>query len=101
MRVRDSRSCGARPILSYGARLSTHDKATTPDVSFGHRINDNGAQLRRVVLASFIGTTIEWYDFFLYGTAAALVFNKLFFPTLEPLAGTLSSYGTFAVGFVA
>jgi metabolite-proton symporter len=54
-----------------------------------------------VVLASFIGTTIEWYDFFLYGTAAALVFNKLFFPTLEPLAGTLSSYGTFAVGFVA
>jgi len=57
--------------------------------------------LRRVVLASFIGTTIEWYDFFLYGTAAALVFNKLFFPTLDPLAGTLSSYATFAVGFVA
>ncbi|MGE5102243.1 MAG: MFS transporter, partial [Deltaproteobacteria bacterium] len=58
-------------------------------------------QLRRVVVASFIGTTIEWYDFFLYGTAAALVFNRLFFPTLNPLAGTLSAYGTFAVGFVA
>ena len=58
-------------------------------------------QLRRVILASFIGTTIEWYDFFLYGTAAALVFNRLFFPTLDPLAGTLSAYGTFAVGFVA
>ena len=58
-------------------------------------------QLRDVVLASFIGTTIEWYDFFLYGTAAALVFNRLFFPTLDPLAGTLSAYGTFAVGFVA
>ena len=58
-------------------------------------------QLRRVVLASFIGTTIEWYDFFLYGTAAALLFNRLFFPTLDPLAGTLSAYGTFAVGFVA
>jgi metabolite-proton symporter len=57
--------------------------------------------IRRVVLASFIGTTIEWYDFFLYGTAAALVFNKLFFPQLDPLAGTLSAYGTFAVGFVA
>jgi metabolite-proton symporter len=57
--------------------------------------------IRPVILASFIGTTIEWYDFFLYGTAAALVFNKLFFPTLAPLAGTLSSYGTFAVGFVA
>src|SRR5262249_502551 len=58
-------------------------------------------RLRNVILASFIGTTIEWYDFFLYGTAAALVFNRLFFPTLEPLAGTLSAYGTFAVGFVA
>jgi len=58
-------------------------------------------QLRRVVVASFIGTTIEWYDFFLYGTAAALVFNRLFFPTLDSLAGTLSAYGTFAVGFVA
>jgi MHS family shikimate/dehydroshikimate transporter-like MFS transporter len=57
--------------------------------------------IRPVILASFIGTTIEWYDFFLYGTAAALVFNKLFFPTLDPLAGTLSAYGTFAVGFVA
>jgi metabolite-proton symporter len=59
------------------------------------------AQLPRVIVASFIGTTIEWYDFFLYGTAAALVFNRLFFPTLDPLAGTLSAYGTFAVGFVA
>ena len=58
-------------------------------------------QIRQVVLASFIGTTIEWYDFFLYGTAAALLFNRLFFPTLAPLAGTLSAYGTFAVGFVA
>jgi MHS family shikimate/dehydroshikimate transporter-like MFS transporter len=57
--------------------------------------------IRPVILASFIGTTIEWYDFFLYGTAAALVFNKLIFPTLDPLAGTLSAYGTFAVGFVA
>jgi metabolite-proton symporter len=59
------------------------------------------SELRRVVLASFIGTTIEWYDFFLYGTAAALVFNRLFFPTLDPLAGTLSAYATYAVGFVA
>ena len=61
----------------------------------------DSAELRRVVLASFIGTTIEWYDFFLYGTAAALVFNRLFFPTLDPLAGTLSAYATYAVGFVA
>jgi metabolite-proton symporter len=59
------------------------------------------SNIRRVIVACFIGTTIEWYDFFLYGTAAALVFNKLFFPTLNPLAGTLSAYATFAVGFVA
>lgn len=57
--------------------------------------------VRKVVLASFIGTTIEWYDFFLYGTAAALVFNRLFFPNVDPLIGTLSSFGTFAVGFFA
>jgi MFS transporter, MHS family, shikimate and dehydroshikimate transport protein len=60
-----------------------------------------GGSIRPVIVASFIGTAIEWYDFFLYGTAAALVFNKLFFPNLDSLAGTLSAYGTFAVGFVA
>jgi MFS transporter, MHS family, shikimate and dehydroshikimate transport protein len=57
--------------------------------------------IARVVLASFLGTSIEWYDFFLYGTAAALVFNKLFFPTLDPLAGTMASLATYAVGFFA
>lgn len=56
---------------------------------------------RRVILASFIGTAIEWYDFFLYGTAAALVFNKLFFPTFAPHAGTMAAFATYAVGFFA
>lgn len=57
--------------------------------------------IRKVALASFIGTTIEWYDYFLFGTAAALVFNKLFFPNVDPLIGTLSAFATFGVGFVA
>ncbi|MFI6522341.1 MFS transporter [Spirillospora sp. NPDC050679] len=55
----------------------------------------------RIVGASLIGTTIEWYDFFLYGSAAALVFNKLFFPTSDPLVGTLIAFITYAVGFLA
>ena len=57
--------------------------------------------LARVIAASLIGTTIEWYDFFLYGSAAALVFNKLFFPSFDPLVGTLLAFATYAVGFVA
>src|SRR5262249_22976804 len=69
-----------------------------------NRVPEAGApagSVARVVLASCIGTTIEWYDFFLYGTAAALVFDKLFFPTLDPLAGTMASFATYAVGFFA
>ena len=60
-----------------------------------------GDSIRLVAVASMIGTTIEWYDFFLYGTAAALVFNRLFFPTFDPLVGTLAAFGTYSVGFVA
>ena len=60
-----------------------------------------GSSIRLVALASLIGTTIEWYDFFLYGTAAALVFNRLFFPTFDARVGTLAAFGTFSVGFVA
>ncbi len=59
------------------------------------------SSVRRVVVASLVGTSLEWYDFFIYGTAAALVFNQLFFPTFEPLVGTLLAFTTFAVGFVA
>jgi MFS transporter, MHS family, shikimate and dehydroshikimate transport protein len=57
--------------------------------------------IKKVAAASFIGTSIEWYDFFLYGTAAALVFGELFFPESEPLVGTLLALGTYAVGFAA
>ena len=59
------------------------------------------ASIRQVAFASFIGTAIEWYDFFLYGTAAALVFPALFFPEFSPLAGTLASFATFGIGFFA
>src|SRR5687768_2055592 len=57
--------------------------------------------IRPVILASFVGTAIEWYDFFLYGTAAALVFDKLFFPTFEPHLATMAAFTTYAVGFFA
>ena len=65
--------------------------------------SDAGADrtLTSIVLASSIGTIIEWYDFLIYGTAAALVFNTLFFPNIDPLTGTLASLGTYAVGFFA
>jgi len=57
--------------------------------------------LRRVVAASLIGATVEWYDFFLYGTVAGIVFNKLYFPAKDPLVSILLAYATFAVGFIA
>jgi len=61
---------------------------------------DHSAQLRKAVIASTIGTTIEWYDFFLYGTAAGLIFGKLFFPNEDPLTATLAAFGTYFIGFV-
>ena len=62
---------------------------------------DHRRQLRRAVIASTIGTTIEWYDFFLYSTVTGLVFAKLYFPNSDPLVGTLQAYAVFFVGFVA
>jgi metabolite-proton symporter len=59
------------------------------------------SSVRKVIVASLIGTSLEWYDFFIYGTAAALVFNQLFFPSFEPLVGTLLAFTTYAVGFIA
>jgi metabolite-proton symporter len=62
--------------------------------------SEHSAQLRKAVIASTIGTTIEWYDFFIYGTAAGLIFGKLFFPNEEPLTATLAAFGTYFIGFV-
>lgn len=71
--------------------LESFDSPQAPKVS----------SVRRVIIASLVGTSLEWYDFFIYGTAAALVFNKLFFPDFDPLVGTLLSFATFAVGFLS
>jgi MFS family permease len=54
-----------------------------------------------VAFASLIGTTIEWYDFFIFGTAAALIFNEVFFPSFDPVTGTLAAFASFSVGFIA
>src|SRR5438094_8738881 len=62
---------------------------------------EHRAQLRRAVIASTVGTTIEWYDFFIYSTVTGLVFPKLYFPGSDPLVGTLQAFGIYAVGFVA
>jgi MFS transporter, MHS family, shikimate and dehydroshikimate transport protein len=63
--------------------------------------SERGSPMSQIVWASVIGTMIEWYDFLIYGTAAALVFNKLFFPSFDPFVGTLAAFATYAVGFVA
>lgn len=60
-----------------------------------------GTALRRVVWSSVLGSTVEWYDFLVYGTAAALLFNKLFFPSFSPALGTIAAFGSYGVGFVA
>ena len=66
----------------------------------GLSTSEHSAQLRKAIIASTIGTTIEWYDFFLYGTAAGLIFGKLYFPNSDPLTATLAAFGTYFIGFV-
>ncbi len=62
--------------------------------------SDHSAQLRKAVIAATVGTTIEWYDFFIYGTAAGLIFGKLYFPNSDPLTATLAAFGTYFIGFI-
>ena len=76
--------------------MATTDLSTFPLAPAEHQI-----QLRRAVIASTIGTAIEWYDFFLYSTVTGLVFAKLFFPNSDPWVGTLEAFAIYAVGFVA
>jgi metabolite-proton symporter len=106
-------SCNAsRPVLSSGAALAAVVTSTARIIDRGEPMATVGVPdaanavaparpLRKVVWASLVGTTIEWYDFFLYGTAAALVFNRQFFPQADPLTGTMLAFATYALGFLA
>src|SRR5213595_2869914 len=87
---------GQNPDATKEARMTTADTALGGLSELEHR-----AQLRRAVIASTVGTTIEWYDFFIYSTVTGLVFPKLYFPQSDPLVGTLEAFAIYAVGFVA
>jgi MFS family permease len=78
-----------------GTKMTTEENRPTSLSADAHR-----AQLRRAVIASTVGTTIEWYDFLLYGTVTGLVFGKLFFPTSSPVVGVLQAFAVFFVGFL-
>ena len=80
---------------------SSHEEKGEAHMSTNVSEQPTAAQMRPVILASMTGTAIEWYDFFLYGTMASLVFPKLFFPETNLFVGTLLSFGTFFVGFLA
>src|SRR5262245_50661059 len=78
------------------ASMATIDVATNSLSRSDHR-----TQLRRAVVASTVGTTIEWYDFLLYSTVTGLIFGKLFFPKSDPLVGVLEAFAIYTVGFIA
>ena len=86
----------ARPSYRSGM-----EQNSSPEPPSAPETRKPGKPFLRVVTASLVGTTIEWYDFFLYGAAAALVFNHVFFPESDPLVGTMLAFTTYAVGFVA
>src|SRR5499427_4945152 len=72
-----------------------------PNTSMATQGPQDRRQLARAVIASTVGTTIEWYDFFLYSIVTGLIFAKLYFPNSDPLVGTLQAFAIYAVGFVA
>ncbi|WP_369745535.1 MFS transporter [Paenarthrobacter sp. AMU7] len=73
--------------------------STPPPTAASVRVDQ--AKMKKIAFASVIGTTVEWYDLFLFGTASALVFNKIFFPSFDPVVGTLLAFGTFAAAYLA
>ncbi len=81
--------------------VMTLDAQAARDTLEAEGTAEHRRQVRKAALASTIGTTIEWYDYFLYGTAAALVFPEVFFPNSSHYVGTLESFATYFVGFAA
>lgn len=71
------------------------------DIPVASKVVLDKSSIRRVVISSWIGNTIEYYDFLLYGTASATVFSKVFFPNVSPMTAMLASFATFGVGFIA
>src|SRR6185312_4549409 len=93
-------SLGRKPPDACAAILPEEAPMAPTTVTAPLSQSAHDAQLRRAVIASTIGTAIEWYDFFLYGTAAGLIFGKLFFPHEDALTATLSAFGTYFIGFI-
>ncbi len=82
-------------------QASAEQQTADPSQAAAHTDAQVQKNLRRVVISSLVGAVIEWYDFFLYGVVAGIVFNKVFFPDFDPTVGTILAFATFAVGFVA
>src|SRR5690625_7890226 len=80
--------------------VSSTEAAATPDL-MQLTPEQKRKESRRVILSSYLGSSIEFYDFLLYASASALIFPTVFFSDLDPLAGTIASYGTFAAGYIA
>jgi MFS family permease len=83
--------------IDQGERIMTTFEKTAADLS---AVSDHNKQVRRVAMASLVGTTIEWYDFLIYATMAGVIFNQYFFPKGDPFVNTMLAYGTFAAGFL-
>src|SRR5260370_41538184 len=86
---------------SISSRFILYEEKGEVQMSTGLSQQDVQRQMTPVILSSMLGTAIEWYDFFLYGTMATLVFPKVFFPKSDPTVGTLLALLTFLVGFIA
>src|SRR5262249_26678692 len=99
-KIFDNAARFARAACGRSAR-GRNAMVSTDATAFALSPAEHQVQLRRAVIASTIGTAIEWYDFFLYSTVTGLVFAKLFFPNSDPWVGTLEAFAIYAVGFVA